>query len=105
MAGIRAPRRRRSPAVPVPELDVDRVVIDAMQRLGFDPWSAFPPVLRVAHVARIFGVQPGSVAEAARLGRLPMKKRRGKWVIEQSALRAWVAGVAPGPGSGEGSTR
>lgn len=92
MPGIRVPRRRRT-TVPRSELDADRVVIDAMRRLGFDPWSGFPPVLRVGHVAQIFGVRPGSVSEAARLGRIPMRKRLGKWVIEQAALRAWVAGL------------
>lgn len=89
----RVPRRRRTP-VPRPELDLDRVVLDAMRRLGFDPWAAYPPVLRVDHVGQILGVKPGSVSEAARLGRIPMRKRLGKWVIDQAEFRAWLGGIA-----------
>jgi hypothetical protein len=57
-----------------------------------DPWTRFPPVLAVEHVAEIMGMKVGSAREAARRGNVPMTRRLGRYVVDQTTFRRWVAG-------------
>jgi hypothetical protein len=57
-----------------------------------DPWERFPPVLRVEHVAAILGLTVGSAREAARRGNVPMVRRLGKYMVDQTTFRRWLAG-------------
>lgn len=56
-----------------------------------DPWAKYPPVLSIEHVAEILGSSACAVRELARRGRLPMKKRIGRYMIDQVAFRAWLS--------------
>lgn len=56
-----------------------------------DPWAKYPAVLNVKHVGEILGMEPKSVGDAARTGRIPMKLRLNRYVIDQVAFRAWLS--------------
>lgn len=58
---------------------------------ALDPWAKYPPVLTATHVAEILGIDPNSVGESARRGRIPMRKRMGKWLVDQAVFRSWLA--------------
>jgi len=57
-----------------------------------DPWAPLPPVLGVEHVAAILSMTPGSAREAARRGNIPMSKRLGRYLVDQTVFRRWLAG-------------
>lgn len=63
-----------------------------------DPWAKYPAVLSIHHVAELIGTTPAAASEAARRGNIPMRKRLGRYMIDQVAFRAWVAGKSePAP--------
>lgn len=57
-----------------------------------DPWSRFPPVLQIEHIAEIMDMKVGSAREAARRGNIPMTRRLGRYVVDQVTFRRWLAG-------------
>lgn len=57
-----------------------------------DPWAKYPPVLRVVHVAEIMGMTEHAVVESARRGKLPMKKRLGRYAVPLDVFRSWLVG-------------
>lgn len=59
-----------------------------------DPWAKYPAVLGIGHVAEILDRSIDSVRTAARRGSIPMKKRLGRWCVDQVAFRSWVGGGA-----------
>ena len=64
--------------------------LNAISNLGVaacDPWSKYPLVLGVEHVAEILGSSAPAVSEAARRGTIPMTKVCGKWRIDQVEFR------------------
>lgn len=85
------PRRRRRRIEPSRRATA-RTRLAARTRPS-DPWSAYPAVLRVEHLAELLGVTPNAIGESARRGNLPAVKRLGKWMMTQEAFRAWMSGV------------
>jgi hypothetical protein len=47
-----------------------------------DPWAPLPPVLGIDHVAAVLSMTPGS----ARRGNIPMSKRLGRYLVDQTVF-------------------
>ena len=56
-----------------------------------DPWAKYPAVLGVEHVAEILGSTPDAVRERVRRGRLPLRRRAGRYMVDQVAFRRWLS--------------
>ena len=56
-----------------------------------DPWARYPVVLDVTHVAEIMGSTVAAVRKACRRGRIPLRRRLGRYVVDQVAFRSWLS--------------